>query len=49
MSKKRPPPAVALQSVFVRDRERRMRLVIDLLELEARRLTMSETCQRCLR
>jgi hypothetical protein len=37
MSKKKPPPAVALHSVFVRDHQRRLRLVIDLLELEARR------------
>ena len=37
MSKKKPPPAVVLQSVFVRDHQRRLRLVIDLLEEEARR------------
>jgi len=37
MSKKKPPPAVALHSIFVRDHQRRLRLVIDLLELEARR------------
>jgi hypothetical protein len=36
-SKKKPPPAVALHSVFVRDHQRRLRLVIDPLELEARR------------
>ena len=37
MSKKKSPPTVALQSVFVRDYQRRMRLVIELLENEARR------------
>jgi len=37
MSKKKPPPAVALQSIFVRDHQRRLRLVIELLEEEARR------------
>ena len=37
MSKKKPPPAVALQSIFVRDHPRRLRLVIELLEEEARR------------
>jgi hypothetical protein len=37
MSKKKPPPAVVLQAVFVRDHQRRLRLVIDLLEEEARR------------
>ncbi len=37
MSKKKSPPTVALQSVFVRDYQRRMRLVIELLEKEARR------------
>jgi hypothetical protein len=37
MSKKKPPPAVVLQSVFVRDHQRRLRLVIDLLEEEVRR------------
>jgi len=37
MSKKKSPPAVALQSVFVRDYQRRLRLVIELLEQEARR------------
>ena len=38
MSKKKSPPAVALQSVFVCDYQRRLRLVIELLETEARRL-----------
>jgi hypothetical protein len=38
MSKKKSPPTVALQSVFVRDYQRRLRLVIELLEKEARRL-----------
>jgi hypothetical protein len=37
MSKKKPPPTVVLQSVFVRDHQRRLRLVIELLEAEARR------------
>jgi hypothetical protein len=37
MSKKKPPPAVVLQSIFVRDHPRRLRLVIELLEAEARR------------
>jgi hypothetical protein len=35
MSKKKSPPMVALQSVFVRDSQRRLRLVIELLEKEA--------------
>ena len=35
MSKKKPPPTVVLQSIFVRDHQRRLRLVIDLLEKEA--------------
>jgi RNA-directed DNA polymerase len=34
MSKKKPPPAVVLQSIFVRDHPRRLRLVIELLEAE---------------
>jgi hypothetical protein len=37
MSKKQSPPTVALQSVFVRDYQRRLRLVIEHLEKEARR------------
>jgi len=37
MLKKKSPPTVALQSVFVRDYQRRLRLVIELLEKEARR------------
>jgi hypothetical protein len=37
MSKKKPPPTVVLQSFFVRDHQRRLRLAIDLLEQEARR------------
>ena len=37
MSKKKPPPTVVLQSIFVRDHQRRLRLVIELLEKEARR------------
>ena len=32
MSKKKPPPTVVLESVFVRDHQRRLRLVIALLE-----------------
>jgi hypothetical protein len=37
MSKKKSPPTVALHSIFVRDYQRRLRLVIELLEKEARR------------
>lgn len=37
MSKKKPPPTVVLESVFVRDHQRRLRLVIALLEQEIRR------------
>lgn len=37
MSKRKSPPTVALQSVFVRDYQRRLRLVIELLEKEAHR------------
>jgi|RhiMetdeSRZDD1v2_1073273.scaffolds.fasta_scaffold73022_3 hypothetical protein len=37
MSKKKPPPSVVLQSIFVRGHQRRLRLVIKLLEEEARR------------
>jgi hypothetical protein len=43
MSKKKSPPTVALQSVFVRDYQRRMRLVIELLEKEARRQSTPPT------
>jgi hypothetical protein len=43
MSKKKSPPAVALQSVFVRDYQRRLRLVIEFLEKEARRLQTPTT------
>ncbi|HKX32564.1 MAG TPA: TonB-dependent receptor [Blastocatellia bacterium] len=43
MSKKKPPPTVALQSVFVRDHQRRLRLVIDLQEEEARRASLATT------
>ena len=43
MSKKKSPPAVVLQSVFVRDHQRRLRLVIELLEKEARRLSTPPT------
>jgi hypothetical protein len=43
MSKKKSPPAVALQSVFVRDYQRRLRLVIELLEQEARRQSTPPT------
>ena len=43
MSKKKSPPTVALQSVFVRDYQRRLRLVIELLEKEARRQSMPPT------
>ncbi len=37
MSKKKLPPTVVLESVFVRDHQRRLRLVIELLEQQARR------------
>jgi hypothetical protein len=43
MSKKKSPPTVALQSVFVRDYQRRLRLVIELLEKEARRQSRPPT------
>jgi hypothetical protein len=43
MSKKKSPPTVALQSVFVRDYQRRLRLVIELLEKEARRPQAPQT------
>ena len=43
MSKKKSPPTVALQSVFVRDYQRRLRLVIELLEKEARRQSTPPT------
>jgi hypothetical protein len=37
---KKPPPAVMLESVFVRDHQRRLRLALTLLEEEARRQLM---------
>jgi hypothetical protein len=43
MSKKKSLPTVALQSVFVRDHQRRLRLVIELLEKEARRQSTPPT------
>lgn len=43
MSKKKPLPTVALQSVFVRDYQRRLRLVIAPLEKEARRQSTPPT------
>ena len=43
MSKKKSPPTVALQSIFVRDYPRRLRLVIALLEKEARRQARPQT------
>ena len=43
MSKKKSPPTVALQSVFARDYQRRLRLVIELLEQEARRQSTPPT------
>ena len=43
MSKKKSPPAVALQAVFVRDYQRRLRLVIELLEKDARRQSTPPT------
>jgi hypothetical protein len=46
MSKKKPPPAVVLQSIFVRDHQRRLHLVIELLEKEAlRQSTPSQNLQ----
>jgi hypothetical protein len=39
MSEKIPLPTVVLQSIFVRDHQRRIRLVIELLEAKARRRT----------
>jgi hypothetical protein len=36
MSKKRPLPTVRMEPVFARDHQRRLRLVIDLLERAAR-------------
>ena len=35
MPQKKPPPVVRMESVFVRDAQRRLRLVIELLEQEA--------------
>jgi hypothetical protein len=43
MPKKKSPPTVALQSVFVRDYQRRLRLVIELLEKETRRQSAPPT------
>jgi hypothetical protein len=43
MSKKKSTPTVALQSVFVCDHQRRLRLVIELLEKEARRQKLPPT------
>ncbi len=43
MSQKKPPPMVVLEPVFVRDHQRRLRLVIDLLEQEARHQHASPT------
>ena len=43
MSKKKPPPTVVLESVFVRDHQRRLRLVIELLEQQAHRQHTSPT------
>ena len=37
MPKKKPPPMVRMEQVFVRDAQRRLRLVIELLEQEALR------------
>lgn len=37
MPKQKPPPVVRMESVFVRDAQRRLRLVIELLEQEAKR------------
>jgi hypothetical protein len=41
MPKKKPLPTVRMESVFARDYQRRLRLVIDLLEQEARRQRQS--------
>jgi hypothetical protein len=41
MPRKKPPPMVVLEPIFVRDHQRRLRLVIDLLEQEARRQPVS--------
>jgi hypothetical protein len=46
MSQKKPPPTVMLEPVFVRDHQRRLRLVIDLLEQEACRQRASPTPAR---
>lgn len=35
MPKKKPPPVVRMEPVFARDYQRRLRLVIELLEQEA--------------
>jgi hypothetical protein len=43
MSQKKPPPTVVLEPAFVRDHQRRLRLVIDLLEQEAHRQHASPT------
>jgi len=43
MSKKKSPPTVVLQSIFVRDYQRRLRLVIELLEKEACRQARPQT------
>jgi hypothetical protein len=43
MSKKKSPPTVALQSVFVHDYQRRLRLVIELLEKEVPRQSTPPT------
>jgi len=43
MSKKKSPPTAALHSVFVRGYQRRSRLVIELLEKEARRQSTPTT------
>ncbi|HZS04037.1 MAG TPA: hypothetical protein VFD58_04310 [Blastocatellia bacterium] len=41
MPKKKPLPTVRMEPVFARDHQRRLRLVIDLLEQEARRQQQS--------
>ena len=43
MSKKKPLPMVIMESVFVRDHQRRLRLVIALLEQEVRRQNIPPT------
>ena len=43
MPKKETPPTVVLEPIFVRDHQRRLRLVIDLLEQQAHRQDIPPT------